>query len=88
MSVSCAWRSRTSTTPGRKPRAPRPTGFANGSNTTLLNEFYRVAFRKKLHRPSFLMCLTIGIRPKMSLVPLRDEEADIGHACCLQTLMF
>ena len=49
MSTSSISRSRTSITRAPKPRARRPTVSANASHKTVLNEFYRIAFRKKVY---------------------------------------
>ena len=48
--MSSIWRSRTSTTLVPRPRARRPNGICERFHKTVLNEFYRVAFRKKVYR--------------------------------------
>ena len=48
--TSCISRSKTSTTRGVKTKSPQTNGICERFHKTLLNEFYRVAFRKKLHR--------------------------------------
>ena len=47
--TSSTWRSRTSTTPAPRPRARRPTASVERFHKTVLDEFYRVAFRKKIY---------------------------------------
>src|SRR5262249_47726624 len=48
-STSCTWPWRTSTTRGRRPRSPQTNGICERFHKTMLNEFYRVAFRKKIY---------------------------------------
>ena len=49
-STNSTSRSRTSITRALRPRARRPTASAKRFHKTVLNEFYRVAFRKKVYR--------------------------------------
>jgi Integrase core domain len=49
MSTSSTWRSRTSTTPAPRRGAHRPTEFCEPFHKTVLDEFYRIAFRKRIY---------------------------------------
>ena len=49
-SMSCIWPWRTLIIPARRRGIRRPTASASGSTRRMLNEFYRVAFRKKIYR--------------------------------------
>jgi hypothetical protein len=46
--MSSILRSRTSTTRAPRPRARKPNGIVERFHKTALDEFYRVAFRKKI----------------------------------------
>jgi hypothetical protein len=48
--TNCISRSTISTTRGTKTKSPQTNGICERFHKTLLNEFYRVAFRKKLYR--------------------------------------
>ena len=50
MSTSSTWRSRTSITRVPRARSPQTNGICERFHKTVLDEFYRVAFRKKLYR--------------------------------------
>src|SRR5215469_1677899 len=50
MTTSSTSRSRTSITAAPRPRAHRPMESASGFTALVLDEFYRVAFRKKIDR--------------------------------------
>jgi hypothetical protein len=46
--MSCTWRWRTSLTPAQV-KSPQTNGIVERFHRTVLNEFYRVAFRRKLY---------------------------------------
>ena len=69
---------RTSITCAPRPRARRPMASVSGSTRPMLNEFYRVAFRKKVYRSidelqaDLAMC---GSRNTMSRGLIKDAGA-------------
>src|SRR5580693_10626214 len=49
MNTSSIWPSRTSTTAAPRREARKPTASASASTKTVLQEFYQVAFRKRIY---------------------------------------
>ena len=47
--INCIWRSTTSTIPRTKAQSPQTNGICERFHKTILNEFYQVAFRKKIY---------------------------------------
>ena len=48
--MSSIWRSRTSITRALKTKSPQTNGIVERFHKTVLDEFYRIAFRKKIYR--------------------------------------
>ena len=62
MSTSSISRSRTSITRSTKTKSPQTRdGICERFHKTVLNEFYRIAFRKKVYRSKSTSCRSISI---------------------------